>query len=81
MKSETICRKRMYIVFNTLAKRYRNMELMKCYTLNEKENKKAYSNRIIEVEYGILTPLVFSATGGMSRECKTFFSTLSQYAI
>ena len=65
-------------VFNPLAKRYGNMELMKCYTLNEKEKKKAYNNRIIEVEHGTLTPLVFSATGGMSRECRKFYSRLSQ---
>ena len=65
-------------VYNPLAKRYGNMELMKCYTLNEKEKKKAYNNRINEVEHGTLTPLVFSATGGMSRECRKFYSRLSQ---
>ena len=54
------------------------MELMKCYILNKKEKKKAYNNRIIEVEPGTLTPLVFSATGGMSRESRKFYSRLSQ---
>ena len=42
---------------------------MKC-TLNERDN-----NRIIEVEHTTLTPL---ATGGMSRECRKFYSRLSQ---
>ena len=65
-------------VFNPLTERYGSMELMKCYTLNEKEKKKAHNNRIIEVEHGTLTPLVFSVTGGMSRDCRKFYSRLSQ---
>ena len=64
-------------VFNPLAKRYRNIPLPKCYQVNEKEKKVKYNNRIIEIEHGTLTPLVFSATGGMGRECEKFFARLS----
>ena len=61
-------------VFNPLAKRYRNIPLPKCYQVNEKEKKVKYNNRIIEIEHGTLTPLVFSATGEIGRECKKFFA-------
>ena len=42
------------------------------YSDHEKEKKRLYNSRVIEVEHGTFTPLVFSTTGGMSREC-TFF--------
>ena len=56
-------------VFNPLAKRYVSLEPQRCYTLNEVEKKRHYNNRVIEVEHGSLTPMVFSATGGYGREC------------
>ena len=37
--------------------------------LNENEKKRHYNNRVIEIEHGSLTPMVFSATGGYGREC------------
>ena len=30
-----------------------------------------------EVEHGVFTPLVFSTTGGMARECSTFYRRLA----
>ena len=36
-----------------------------------------YGQRIREVEHGAFTPLVFTTSGGMARECKTFFSLLA----
>ena len=35
------------------------------YSKHEKEKSRSYEERIREVEHGTLTPLVFSATGGM----------------
>ena len=32
----------------------------------------------MNVEQGWFTPLVFSANGGMGRECKTFYSALAE---
>ena len=60
-------------VFNPTAKRYANQEISKSYDINEKEKKKLYNERILQVEHGSFTPLVMSATGGMSRESKKFF--------
>ena len=35
------------------------------YRRHENEKRRAYQQRILEVEHGSFTPLVFSATGGM----------------
>ena len=56
-------------VFNPLAKRYVSFKPQHCYTLNEVEKKGHYNKRVIEVEHGSFTPMVFSATGGYGREC------------
>ena len=63
--------------FNPTAKRYKKQELSKSYEINEKEKKRRHNNRILEVEHGSFTPLVFSATGGMGRETKKFYSRLA----
>ena len=65
-------------VFNTNAKRYANIQLSKAYEINKKEKNKKYNERILQVEHGSFTPLVMSATGRMSRECKKFYSRLAE---
>jgi len=57
---------------------YRGLDLAKCYERNEKEKKRHYGERILQVENGSFTPLVFSTNGGMGRECSTFFKRLSE---
>ena len=39
--------------------------------MHESEKKRQYSQRVKEVEHGVFTPLVYSATGGMACECAT----------
>ena len=65
-------------VFNPLAKCYRNKSLAKMHETNEKEKKIKYAARVIEVEHGSFTPLVFSCFGGMSRECAAFYKRLAE---
>ena len=65
-------------VFNPLAGRYGNTNVSKAYEINEKEKKRAYNERIQEVEQGSFTPLVFSAMGGMGRECDRFYKRLCE---
>ena len=65
-------------VFYSNAKKYQSVEIRKCYEMNEKEKKKMYNERIINVEHGTFTPLVFSANGGMGRECLKFYARLSE---
>ena len=55
-------------VLNPNARRYAKQELWKTYHLNEKEKKRLYNERIMQVEYGTFTPLVMSATRGLGRE-------------
>ena len=65
-------------VFNPTATRYVNQSPAKTYEVNEKEKKRSYGRRILQIEHGSFTPIVLSATGGMGRESKKFFSRLSE---
>ena len=44
---------------------------------NEREMKKAYNKRVIDVEHGCFTPLVFTPYGGCGREADRCISELS----
>ena len=65
-------------VFNPNANRYVNQSLKKTCEIHEKEKKRAYNERVQEIEHGSFTPIVMSATGGMARECSNFYSRLSE---
>ena len=47
------------------------------YTQHEQEKKRKYNMRVTEIEKGTFTPLVFSTTGGMSKETSTFLKRLA----
>ena len=64
-------------VFNPYARSYKNIDIEKCYKRHETEKKKMYEERILNVEHSTFTPLIFSVTGGMSRECTRFFKRLA----
>ena len=64
-------------VFHLLARWYSGQSLNQCYITNEKEKKRAYNERVLQIENGTFTPLVFSVYGGMGRECKVFQNRLS----
>ena len=63
-------------VFNPLAQTYSSQSLSAAYRKNELQKKREYNTRILEVEHGSFTPLVFSCFGGMSFECKRFYQQL-----
>lgn len=65
-------------VFDLNARRYRGLELEKCFRRNEGEKKRHYNERVNNIENGTFTPLVFSTSGGMGRECKTFYKRLCE---
>ena len=44
---------------------------------HEREKKRAYDQRICEVEHSSFSPLIFSATGGMGREATCFYKRLA----
>jgi len=64
-------------VFNPLAKSYINQSLSSSYRKNENEKKRAYDERVRNVEHGTFTPLVFSVAGGMGPIATTFYKRLA----
>ena len=48
------------------------------YLAHENEKKRAYNSRIIQIEKGTFTPLVFSTTGGMGIEAQKPIKKLAQ---
>ena len=64
-------------VFNPHASSNRNTSIPNCYRRHEAEKKRAYEQRIREVEHSSFTPLVFSVTGGMGQQCSTFYRRLA----
>ena len=57
---------------------YRDLTPNQVYKLHEDEKKRKYASRILEVEQGTFTPLVFTTTGGMSDECQRYHSWLAE---
>jgi hypothetical protein len=55
-------------VFNPLAPSYRSSSMEAIYKRLEKEKKNKYNERVLQVERGSFTPLVFSTLGGCGRE-------------
>ena len=55
-------------LFYRKSQRHENKTPKRCYAFNEHEKKRYYSSRILNVEQGSFTPLVFLITGGMGRE-------------
>ena len=48
----------------------RNKSLEQIYKENEEEKKRMYNDRIMNIERGTFTPLIFLTSGGMSKECR-----------
>ena len=46
-------------VFDPNACRYRNKSLQQCYVMNEQKKKRAYNERILQIDHGTFTPLLF----------------------
>ena len=57
---------------------YKNLTPEQIYKLHENDKKRLYSSRVLEVERGTFTPLVFTTTGGMSDECQRYHSRLAE---
>ena len=64
-------------VFNPNAQSYRRSSLEANYRREEKAKKRMYEERILKVEHGSFTPLVFATTGGMGRLATTFYKRLA----
>lgn len=65
-------------VCHPYADSYREKSTDQVYRQHETEKKRKYANRVMEVEQGTFTPLVFSTTGGMGTECKMYHKRLAE---
>ena len=53
--------------------------LAKCIQLiHEAQKKRAYNDRVIQIEKGSFTPLVFSISGGMGREAQGLMKKIAE---
>ena len=64
-------------VFNPFASSNQQSSLKSTYVKHEKEKRRTYERRVIDVEHGSLTPLVFSACGGMGPSAKVTYSLIA----
>ena len=48
------------------------------YRSHENEKKSAYNSRVLEVERGTFTPVVFSTTGGMGMEAQALLKRIAE---
>ena len=65
-------------VFNPLAPRYSGLSLDATHAKNERDKTRKYSERIINVEQGTFTPLVFTSAGGMARQSQIFYKRMAE---
>ena len=57
---------------------YRDLTPKQIYKKHENEKKRQYAERVMEIEQGTFTPLVFTTTGGMADECVNYHSRLAE---
>ena len=57
---------------------YRDVSPREMYRQHENEKKRQYASRVMEVEQGTFTPLVFTTTGRMAEECKRYHNRLAE---
>ena len=48
---------------------YRDLTPKQIYKKHENEKKRQYAERVMEIEQGTFTPLVFTTTCGMADDC------------
>ena len=65
-------------VFHPNAPSYRNTSIAALYRRQEQANKRVYGNKIREVVHVSFTPLVFSTTGGLSKETTIAYRRLTE---
>ena len=64
-------------VFNPFCATLSKVPLPQCYHRAELEKKRAYEQRIREIEFGSFSPLVFSTTGGLGSTATVVFKRLA----
>ena len=65
-------------VFHAPAPTNASKPIHQMYIAHEQEKKRKYNGRVLEVERGTFTPLVFSTTGGMGGEAHKLVKRLAE---
>ena len=65
-------------ITNTNSEYQRHLSSEKIFAKHEKEKKRQYNHRIMNIEHGTFTPLVFSVSGGMAKECSRFHKAVAE---
>ena len=65
-------------IFNPNSESYKLQTLSKLYVQHENQKKRHYLNRILQVEKGTFSPLVFTTTGGMGPEATRFLKRVAE---
>ena len=66
------------VVTNTNCVSQSSMSASKIYAKHEAIKKRSYNQRIMQVEHGTFTPLVFSVNGGVGPECERFHKHIAE---
>ena len=64
-------------VFNPHAPSNRSIPLATCYAKHEREKRRCYEQRILNVEQSSFVPAVFSSTGGMGKHAKALYNRIA----
>ena len=59
------------------SKCYQSKPTSEVFREQEEEKKRKYQQRVLDVEMGSFTPLVFGTNGGMGNECQRFLKHLA----
>ena len=59
------------------AESYKDLTPKQIYKEHVNEKKRQYVERVMEIEQGTFTPLVFTTTGGMADDCVRYHSRLA----
>lgn len=57
---------------------YKDKSPKQLYAQHEREKKRQYNQRVLQVEKGSFTPLIFSTTGGMGPECEKYHKRIAE---
>ena len=66
-------------ILNPNTPSYRATQMSACYRRHEREKRRAYEQRVLEIEQGSFTPLVFSTSGGMGSGATAAYKRLTSF--
>ena len=65
-------------VFHPNSSSYMNTSPDQLYIQHEREKKRVYNDRVLQVEKGSFSPLIFSTTGGMGPEATKYHKRVAE---